>query len=119
MSWPHDLTPQGAAGWQRDATNWLLDRCPSEFRSYEVFRVHPEALAHVALKHLDRQVESIRDAYRSARTETQLNAEVLTELLQTLEKEGARLALEHLSAETVCVALVSASRATDQQSENQ
>jgi len=119
MSWPHDLTPQGAAGWQRDATNWLLDRCPSEFRSYEVFRAHPEALAHVALKHLDRQVESIRDAYRSARTETHLDAEVLTELLQTLEKEGARLALEHLSAETICEALVRASQATDRQTSNE
>ncbi len=111
MSWPQGLTPEGATGWQRDAVNWLLDRCPSEFRTYDVFRAHPEALAHVAYKHFDRQVESIRDAYRSARTETTLTPEVLAELLQALEKEGARLALEQLSAGLVCSALISAAQA--------
>lgn len=111
MSWPIGLTPEGATGWQRDATNWLLDRCPSEFRTYDVFRSHPEALAHVAAKHLDRQVESVRDSYRSARTETSLNPEALAELLQVLEKEGARLALEQVSAEMVCSTLIRAAQA--------
>ena len=105
-SWPSDLTPVGATGWQVKAISWLLDRCPSEFRTYEVFKNHPAALGHVAINHLEYQVESIRDSYRSARNGVRLEPEVLGELLEALEHEGARLALELQSAREVVAALV-------------
>jgi hypothetical protein len=62
---------------------------------------------------LEHQVEAIRDAYRSARTSTNLAPEVLAELLSTLEHEGARLALELSSAVAVIDALNS-SKTTNQ-----
>jgi hypothetical protein len=104
-NWPTDLIPAGAPGWEIKASAWLLDRCPSEFRTYEIFRSHPAALGYVAMYQLEHQVEAIRDAYRSARTSTNLAPEVLAELLSTLEHEGARLALELSSAVAVIDAL--------------
>lgn len=104
-SWPSDLIPAGAAGWEAKATAWLLDRCPSEFRTYEVFRNHPAALGYVTQYQLEHQVEAIRDAYRSARTTSNLKPEPLDELLQALEHEGARLALELEQASAVIAAL--------------
>lgn len=104
-SWPSDLTPAGATGWQVKAISWLLDRCPSEFRTYEVFRTQPAALSYVTHFHLEHQVEAIRDAYRSARTTSNLKPEPLEELLAALEHEGARLALELEQARAVMHAL--------------
>ena len=104
-SWPTDLIPAGSPGWEIKASAWLLDRCPSEFRTYEIFRTHPAALGYVATFQLDHQVEAIRDAYRSARTNANLAPEALTDLLSTLEHEGARLALELNSANAVVEAL--------------
>jgi hypothetical protein len=104
-SWPADLIPVGAPGWEQKASAWLFDRCPSEFRTYEIFRTHPAALGYVATFQLEHQVEAIRDAYRSARTTAQLAPEALSELLTTLEHEGARLALELSSANAVIEAL--------------
>jgi hypothetical protein len=104
-SWPTDLIPAGSPGWEIKASAWLLDRCPSEFRTYEIFRTHPAALGYVAAFQLEHQVEAIRDAYRSARTTSNLAPEALTELLTTLEHEGARLALELNCANAVVAAL--------------
>jgi hypothetical protein len=104
-SWPKDLIPAGSPGWEIKASAWLLDRCPSEFRTYEIFRTHPAALGYVATFQLEHQVEAIRDAYRSARTTANLAPEALTELLTTLEHEGARLALELNSANAIVEAL--------------
>jgi hypothetical protein len=104
-SWPTDLIPAGVPGWEIKASAWLLDRCPSEFRTYEIFRTHPAALGYVARFQLERQVDAIRDAYRNARTTAQLAPEALTELLNALEHEGARLALELSSAIAVIDAL--------------
>jgi hypothetical protein len=70
-----------------------------------MFRTHPAALGYVATFQLEHQVEAIRDAYRSARTTAQLEPEALSELLTTLEHEGARLALELSSANAVIEAL--------------
>jgi hypothetical protein len=100
-SWPADLVPAGSPGWESKASAWLLDRCPSEFRTYEIFRTHPSALGYVAVFQLEHQVEAIRDAYRSARTTANLAPQALAELLTTLEHEGARLALELNSAMAV------------------
>ena len=104
--WPNDLAPVGSLDWELKATAWLLDRCPSEFRTYDVFKNHPAALGHVAINHLEYQVESIRDSYRNARNGVKLEPSVLTALLEALEHEGARLALELQSAQQVVAALV-------------
>lgn len=104
--WPDNLVPVGALDWELKATAWLLDRCPSEFRTYDVFKNHPAALGHVAIRHLEYQLEAIRDSYRNARTGVKLDPAVLAELLAALEHEGARLALELDRAQAVVEALV-------------
>ena len=89
-SWPADLIPAGAPGWEIKASAWLLDRCPSEFRTYEIFRTHPAALGYVAMFQLEHQVEAIRDAYRSARTTANLAPEELSCAATVIEALNAR-----------------------------
>lgn len=104
-NWPDDLVPAGSLDWELKATAWLFDRCPSEFRTYDVFKNHPEALGHVAIRHLKFQLEAIRDSYRNARMGVKLEPAVLSELLAALEHEGARMAIELESAQEVVDAL--------------
>ena len=108
--WPDDLVPAGSLDWELKATSWLFDRCPSEFRTYDVFKNHPRALGHVAIRHLEFQLEAIRDSYRNARTGVQLDPAVLTELLAALEHEGVRMAIELEGAQEVVAALMKAQK---------
>lgn len=72
---------------------WLLDQCPAEYRSYEVWRRHPEALAWIAARHVAGEVEAMRSAYRVARVELgeRLPAEAVPQVVEALESEGLRL----------------------------
>lgn len=72
---------------------WLLDQCPAEYRSYPVWRRHPEALAWIAARHVAGEVEAMRSAYRVARVELGevLPAEAVPQVVQALEAEGLRL----------------------------
>lgn len=100
--WPDDLALPGSPGWERKAIAWLLDRCPSEFRSYPAFRQQPAVLSMVALDQIAADVEAIRTSYRKARTELSLSGVDIDEVMTALDKEGVRLVLELRSAETVC-----------------
>ena len=44
------------------ATSWLLDHCPPDYRGYAGWRKHPVALAWVATRHIDAQLEAMRGA---------------------------------------------------------
>jgi hypothetical protein len=91
--WPAVVPPPGVPDWEQAASEWLLDQCPADFRAYPVLRRHPVALAWLA----GRQVEGARQAL--ARALGQARAElgealapgVLEQVLQTLEREQARL----------------------------
>ena len=91
--WPPQVRPPGTPDWDRTATEWLLDLCPPDFRGYPVLRRHPLALARLAAHHVEGARRACAAALASARTELSgdLDARTLTEVLEVLETEQARL----------------------------
>ncbi len=102
LYWPDDLVSPDSPGWERKGIDWLLDRCPSEFRAYSVLRTQPSALALVALDQIRSDIEGIRNSYRTARSSLTLEAAQLSEVMSALDKEGVRLVRLLRSAEVVC-----------------
>lgn len=99
--WPLDVPPPETPDWQVPAVSWLLDQCPADYRRYAGWRRHPVALAWVTVRHVDAQLEAMRQAYREARVELgdHLTPEALEQVLADLEAEGVRLRAARRSAE--------------------
>src|SRR5674476_1617296 len=72
--WPQSVPPPESPGWQVPAVSWLLDHCPADYRGYAGWRKNPVALAWVAVRHIDAQLEAMRQAYREAVSYTHLRA---------------------------------------------
>lgn len=91
--WPRAVPPPQAADWSERACLWLLDLSPAEYRSYGLVRRYPVVLSWLAERNVSAQLDAARQAYARARAELGglVEAEILTELLATLEQEGARL----------------------------
>jgi hypothetical protein len=91
--WPPGVPPPGERGWDLRAAAWLLDHCPPDYRMYAAWRRHPVALAWLAVRHLDAQLEAMRAAYREIRVELvdDIGPEGVTQVLADLECEGVRL----------------------------
>jgi hypothetical protein len=91
--WPPGVPPPGERGWDLRAAAWLLDHCPPDYRMYAAWRRHPVALAWLAVRHLDAQLEAMRAAYREVRVELvdDIGPEGVTQVLADLECEGVRL----------------------------
>ncbi len=91
--WPVDVPPPGVEGWAERAVDWLLDHCPPDYRGYDAFRRHPVALAWITGRHIDGQVTAMREAYRQVRVElgAAVTSEALSDIMGSLEAEGARL----------------------------
>ena len=72
---------------------WLLDHCPPDYRGYAGWRKNPVALAWVAVRHIDAQLEAMRQAYREVRIELAdlVSTEALAQIQSDLEAEGLRL----------------------------
>jgi hypothetical protein len=94
MGWPRDLIGPEADGFDEAVVNWLLDRCPPEYRSYEVLRRQPRALSRLAVHHCEATLTGARAAYASARRELSdaVPPQALPDVLAAIEAEGARLA---------------------------
>lgn len=73
--------------------SWLLDHCPSDFRGYDGWRKNRVALAWVAVRHIDAQLEAMRAAYREVRVDLGdlVSTEALVQIQSDLEAEGLRL----------------------------
>lgn len=86
---------------------WLLDQCPADYRGYDVWRRHPQALAWIAARHVAGEVEAMRSAYRVARVELgeQLPPEAVPEVIAALEAEGLRLRAVARAADLVWQAM--------------
>ena len=86
---------------------WLLDQCPAEYRAYEVWRRHPEALAWIATRHVAAEVDAMRSAYRGARVDLaqRLPPEAVPQVIEALESEGLRLRAVAKSADLVWQAM--------------
>lgn len=77
--------------------SWLLDQCPADYRGYRAWRRHPAALAWIATRHLEAQLEAMRKAWREVRADLGplLPAGSLGEVLDALAREGLRLRANH------------------------
>lgn len=73
--------------------SWLLDQCPAEYRSYELLRRHPYALAWLADAHVRAQLQAARECYASARVELgeRLGPHTTADMLEVVHAEGLRL----------------------------
>ena len=91
--WPRMVPPPRADGWVAEAAAWLLDNAPAEYRTYPLIRRHPVILAWLVKRHTAALLDAARSSYGSARAELASHAapHTVTELLTTLEQEGARL----------------------------
>lgn len=105
--WPRGVPPPSVAGWQGYAVAWLLDHTPADYRAYDAWRRYPLALAWVATKHIDAQVDAMRSAYRTARVDLgeEVPPEGISDVLLALETEGLRLRASALSARLLTEAL--------------
>jgi hypothetical protein len=79
--------------WERSALNWLLDQCPPDYRGYGVLTRHPLALVHLAAVQVEASMQATKRARATARADLSesLPAPVLSELLDALDAEQARL----------------------------
>ncbi len=91
--WPTQVPPPGTRNWAERAALWLLDHSPAEYRQYPVMRKHPVLLVWLAEHNVAAQLDATRRSYGRARAELaeQVAPQQVTELLETLEQEGARL----------------------------
>lgn len=101
--WPEGVPPPQVPGWQDRAVGWLLDQCPADYRRYAGWRKHPIALAWLAQRHLEGQLEVLRQAYRDVRVQLgpHLPPEGLAEVMTAVEAEGLRLVAARRSAQLV------------------
>ncbi|HYO85390.1 MAG TPA: hypothetical protein VES01_02875 [Dermatophilaceae bacterium] len=105
--WPASVPPPSVPEWQPAAVAWLLDHCPADYRGYDGWVRYPVALAWIATRHVDGQVEVMREAYRRARVELadHLDPEGLSQVLATIEREGLRLRAAAQGARMISQAL--------------
>lgn len=91
--WPKTVPPPGADGWEPRAVAYLLDLAPGDFRTEPLYARQPRLLAWRVQGLVDAQLQSARAAYSRARAELRVDAtpEVVAEMLQALEREGAGL----------------------------
>lgn len=105
--WPDSVPPPGAPGWQQPAVGWLLDQCPADYRLYAAWRRHPLALAWLTVRHLDAQLEAMREAYRGVRVDLgeAVGPQGVHDVLAALESEGVRLLAARRGAALILEAL--------------
>ncbi len=91
--WPKSVPPPRAEGWEPRAVAYLLDLAPGDFRTEPLYARQPILLAWRVQALVEAQLESARASYSRARAELREDAtpEVLAEMLQALEREGAAL----------------------------
>jgi hypothetical protein len=91
--WPADVRPPGAPNWESTALSWLLDLCPPDYRGHAVLTRHPAVLAWLAGHHLDGQLQAIRRALATVRSELGdvVAPPVVAETIEAVEAEEARL----------------------------
>ena len=101
------MRPAGVPGWEQAAVSGLLDQCPADCRAYHGWRRDPAALAWVATRHLEAELEAMRGAWRDVRPELGplLPPGSLGDVLDSLAREGLRLRAAHRAAGLLLEAL--------------
>ena len=105
--WPKSVPPPGAEGWEPRAVAYLLDLAPGDFRTEPLYARQPRLLAWRVQALVEAQLQSARAAYSRARAELREDAtpEVVAEMLQALEREGAALLARRREVDLVTRAL--------------
>ena len=91
--WPVQVLRPGCEEWEVSAAAFLLDCCPSDYRSYAVLRRHPVVLAGFAAAFVGAQVGASRDALAGMRRslEDVVPPEVVQAAVEAWEEQSARL----------------------------
>ena len=91
--WPAEVAPPGTPGWERTATAWLFDLCPSDYRAHDVLRRHPVVLARFAVQHVRAGIEAARVGLGTVRADLRdvADPETVASAVAAFEREGARL----------------------------
>ena len=91
--WPAEVAPPGTPGWERTATAWLFDLCPSDYRAHDVLRRHPVVLARFAVQHVRAGIEAARVGLGTVRADLRdvADPETVAAAVAVFEREGARL----------------------------
>ena len=63
--WPEMVGAPGTPGWEEDATRWLLESCPSEYREYPALTRHPTLLARFAADNVESELCELRKGLES------------------------------------------------------
>ncbi|MEV0237817.1 hypothetical protein [Nonomuraea sp. NPDC050786] len=92
QGWPPGVPAPGEAGWMTAATTWLVETLPPDYRAHEVVH-NPHVLIWMAACHSEHALAALRAGYRSASVQLKphLQPHVLSQVLATYQKEGARL----------------------------
>lgn len=102
--WPADLPAASAPEFEVRVVGWLLDRAPAAVRSSGL-RHDPYALG-LAVRHLvSGEIDGLRRAYSTARTELRASSVDLATSLQALEAVAAELLRTQREVEAVVRAL--------------
>jgi hypothetical protein len=101
------VRPPGAPDWERSASDWLLDICPPEYRSYAVLRRHEVVLARLAVLHVDAYQAAVRRGLSEARSVLRDVAapDTVEATVEVLQTESARLMSQRREAGLVEEAL--------------
>jgi hypothetical protein len=105
--WPSEVRPPDAPGWERTATNWLLDICPPEYRAHAALRRHVVVLARFAVLHVEASQAACRRGLSEARADLRdvVDPDVVEAAVQTFQREEARLVARRRAAGLVEEAL--------------
>ena len=92
--WPDQVRPPGAPDWEATAIAFLLDCCPSDFRSYPVLRRHPVVLARFAAQFIEGQYHSAQEGLAGVRISLAdyVSADVVESAADAWLEQGAQLA---------------------------
>lgn len=102
--WPADLPASSTSEFEARVVGWLLDRAPAAVRTTGL-RHEPYALG-LAVRHLvSGEIDGLRRAYSTARTELQGSSADPATSLQALEALGADLLRTQREVEVVVRAL--------------
>ena len=103
-AWPKDLVEAPDEDFLTQATNWLLERLPGEFRGSEI-RSDPRALVWVLQGVIEGQIAVFRQLYGTARGQAPTSN--INSLLESLSMIGAMLVKTQREVNLVAAALES------------
>ncbi len=92
--WPDQVPPSTAEDWLVQATHWLLDQLPGEYREFDIARRHPILLARLALLQIRAEVGALRSLITRIRVDLRefLTPTATESAIEMLERRLARLA---------------------------